>query len=250
MKPEITVEEYIKIREDVAAFLDEKKKNRVSSYDRLPDGKHRRIVFNNANKLYNKSKLLEPSISKDLISLLEDGVSELKSFDHRLKDMESIKRKIISDSKDYDGSYQRAADNITDAIRYTFVLPGDEYVSKVDEYLHKLESMGYVVIDFKNRWGKKYYQGYNVILECPSPYNKEVFEVQFHTPYGYQIKEGSTRDLYQVVRDDDISPEVVELKQKANKLRRIFQKSVPIPEGAIEYNYDSDIYINGMGGSK
>ena len=230
MIPEITVEEYIKIREEVAAFLDEKKKNHITSYDRLPDGKHRRIVFNNANKLYNKSKLLEPSISKDLISLLGDGIGELKSFDHRLKDMESIKRKIISDSKDYDGSYQRAADNITDAIRYTFVLPDDEYVSKVDEYLHKLEGIGYV--------------------ECPSPNEKEVFELQFHTPYGYQIKEGSTRDLYQVVRDDDISPEVIELKQKANKLRRIFQKSVPIPNGAIEYNYDPEIYINGKGGKR
>ena len=83
MKPEITVEEYIKIREDVAAFLDEKAKQHITSYDRLPDGKHRRIVFNNANKLYNKSKLIEPSISKDLISLLEDGISELKSFDHK-----------------------------------------------------------------------------------------------------------------------------------------------------------------------
>ena len=248
MNSEITVEEYIKIREDVAAFLEEKEKKQISSYDKLPNDKHRRVVFDNANLVYQRAKLIEPSISKDLSSLLEDGISEFKSFNHRLKDMESLKRKIISDSKDYEGSYLRAARNITDSVRYTIVLGEEDYVLKTDEYLHKLEDMGYTVIEFRNRWGKPLYQGFNVILECPN--HEDVFELQFHTPMGYQIKEGSTRDLYQVARDDDTSPEVIELKQRADKLRRIFQGRVTIPKGAIEYDYNSEIKVNVVGGKK
>lgn len=249
MEPVITVEEYLSIREEVTSFLEEKAKNRISSYDKFPDEKHRRIVLDNANLVYQRSKLIEPSISKDLSSLLEDGISEFRSFEHRIKNIEGLKRKIISDSKEYEGSYLRAAKNICDGVRYTIVLSEEEYVLKVDEYLHKLEDMGYGVVDFKNNWGKPYYQGFNVRIETPS--GEDIFELQFHTPYGYQIKEGSTRDLYQVVRDEDISKEAIELKKKADKLRRIFQGSVPVPKEAKEYKYDPERYINNsMGGKK
>lgn len=247
MEPEITIDEYIKIREDVTTFLEERAKNNISSYDRLPTDKHRQIVLKNAELVYDRSRLIEPGISKDLSTLIEDGISEFKSLDHRLKDIEGLKRKIISDSKDYEGSFSTAAKNLRDGVRYTIVLPDELYVFKTDEYLHKIEDMGYIIEEFKNCWGKPLYQGFNVIIKCPS--SDDCFELQFHTPFGYQIKEGSTRDLYQVVRDDDMSSEVIELKKKANKLRRIFQGSVPIPEGAKEYSYSSDKKLS-VGGFK
>ena len=238
MELEITVEEYLRIREDVTTFLEEKAKTNITSFDRLPTKQHQKIVLKNAELVYEKSKIIEPIITSNLFGLYEEGISEFKSLEHRIKDIEGIKRKIISDSKDYDGSYSDAASNLRDGVRYTIVLPEELYVLKTDEYLHKLEDMGYVIEEFKNCWGKPLYQGFNVIIKCPE--TDDYFELQFHTPYGYQIKEGSTRDLYQVVRDDDMSKEVIELKKKANKLRRIFQASVPIPEGAKEYRFSSD----------
>jgi len=247
LEPEITVEEYIKIREDISSFLEERAKTNISSFDKLPTNKHKQIVLKNAEIVLEKSKLIEPTISKDLFTLTEFGISEFKSLEHRIKDLEGLKRKIISDSKDYEGSFSKAAEHLRDGVRYTIVLPDDMYVLKTDEYLHKIEDMGYTIEEFKNCWGKPLYQGFNVIIKCPN--TDDCFELQFHTPFGYQIKEGSTRDLYQVVRDDDISPEVIELKQKANKLRRIFQGSVPIPDGAKEYDYNSDKRLN-MGGLK
>ena len=247
MELEITVEEYLKIREDVAVFLEERAKNNTTSFDRLPTKQHKKIVLKNAELVYEKSKLIEPIITRDLFTLLEEGISEFKSLNHRLKDLEGLKRKIISDSKDYDGSFSDAASNLRDGVRYTIVLPDELYVLKTDEYLHKIEDMGYNVIEFKNCWGKPLYQGFNVIIKCPN--TECFFELQFHTPYGYQIKEGSTRDLYQVVRDDDMSLETIELKKRANKLRRIFQRSVPIPYGAKEYNYSSERKLN-VGGFK
>ncbi len=238
MNSDITVEEYLRIREDVASFLEEKRKNQVTTFDKLPSDRHKKVVLDNANLVYQRSKLIEPSISKDLSDLIEPNLSEFRSFDHRIKNLESLKRKIIADSREYEGSYLRAANNLCDGVRYTIVIPDDLYVSKCDEYLHKLESMGYEVVDFKNNWGKPFYQGFNVRISCPS--GSDIFELQFHTPYGYQIKEGSTRDLYQVVRDEDVSYEAIELKKKANKLRKLFQSSVNVPIGALEYNYDPE----------
>ena len=46
-----------------------------------------------------------------------------------------------------------------------------------------------------------------------------------------------------------MSPEVIELKKKANKLRRIFQGKVPIPNGAIDYDYNPEMELN-KGGMK
>lgn len=242
MEPEITVDEYLRTREDVSAFLEAKSKSNITSFDKLPDERHKKIVLDNAKAVYERSKLIEPSISKDLSILLSEIGGEFKSFDHRIKEIEGLKRKIIADSREYKGSYSRAAHNLCDGVRYTIVIDDLEYVSKVDLFLHKLEELEYLVIDFKNNWGKELYQGFNVRICCPN--GNDIFELQFHTPYGYDIKEGSTRDLYRVVRDDDISPSVIELKKRCNKLRKIFQKSVKIPIGALDYDFEHIEKIN------
>lgn len=236
MDSEITIDEYMEIREDVSAFLETKRKNHVTSYDKLPDERHKKVVLDNAKVVYEKSKLIEPTISKNLDNLLQKIGGEFRGLEHRIKDIEGLKRKIIADSKEYEGSYSRAAHNICDGVRYTIILDDSVYVTKADLYLHRLEELGYLVVDFKNNWGKDFYQGFNVRLSCPN--SSEIFELQFHTPYGYQIKEGSTRDLYQVVRDDDNSKEVIELKKKCNKLRRLFQRSVKVPLGALDYDFE------------
>lgn len=240
LKPEMNAEEYFEIREEVSAFLEEKNRKKISAFDKLSSN-HKRVVLDNANLVYARSKLIEPAISRDLLSIIDSSVSEFKSFEHRLKTLESLKRKIIADSKEYEGSYLRAANNICDGVRYTIVIDDDMYVLKVDEYLHKLEDMGYFVVDFKNNWGKPFYQGFNVRICCPN--REDIFELQFHTMYGYHIKEGSTRDLYQVVRDEDMSKRAIELKKKANRLREFFQKTVRIPNMALEYDFSSRIRL-------
>ncbi len=231
---ELTVDEYLEIRYEVQIYLQSKiHKESPSLFDEL-DEENKKIVSDYAKSIYEKSKLLEPSISSDLASLLEPNISQFASFSNRLKTMEGLKRKIISDSKDYNGSYYRATHNICDSIRYTILIPDDFYVTKVDEYLHRIEDMGYQVLEVKNNWGKPYYQGINVRIGTLD--KKEIFELQFHTPFGYQIKEGSTRDLYEVVRDINAP---ANLARQADKLRRIFQSRVKAPNGAIGYEYDS-----------
>ena len=88
------------------------------------------------------------------------------------------------------------------------------------------------------------FKGINVRLVAKN--NEDIFEIQFHTPIAYKIKEGdneasrkySTRSLYQVSRDDS-APEWLRLK--ADKLRIYLQQFIEVPNGALEYNYNPEI---------
>jgi len=233
-KDEITVSEYSRIRQEISEYLDEKKFKKIpSSFDKLPDN-HQQVVTDYANLIYEKAKILEPSISRDLNELISDGNAYFTSFEHRLKTLHSLKRKIIADSKDYNGSYYRASHNICDSIRYTLLIEDNSYVVVVNDYLHNLEEMGYEVIDFKNNWGDEFYQGINVRIVAKN--KEDIFEIQFHTPFGYEIKEKCTRDLYEVIRDPYSS---ASLKIDANKLRKLFQKQVVPPPGVLDYQFES-----------
>ena len=231
-----TYEKYSKIREDVYHYLHSPEYlKRKTDYKAL-SFEHKQIVDMVVQEVYERAISIEPHISEDLKNLVINENSKLVSFEHRLKTIASLQRKIIADSKDYNGSYKRAAYNICDSVRYTIVIPDDEYILKVDEYLHRLESMGYDVIDVKNNWGKPAYQGINVRLAVSE--NNDLFELQFHTPVGYQIKEGNTRDLYQVIREESAP---LELKTRANNLRILLQTKVIAPVDALGYQYDSEI---------
>lgn len=198
-----------------------------------------------SKEVYNHAKSIEPGITND-IRLLAGNTSGtllgkinpetgLVNPSHVLKEKSSIERKIIGDSVAYQGNYVLASKNIRDTVRYTIIYEEDKYIECVDKFLHMIEDMGYFDIEIKNNWGKPVCQGINVKLR-----NKEgtFFEIQFHTPYGHHVKEGCTRKLYRVIRDEEADSR---LKFLANKLRKILQSSVKAPVGAIEYQFVSDI---------
>ena len=231
-----TYEKYSKIREDVYHYLHSPEYlKRKTDYKAL-SFEHKQIVDMVVQEVYERAKSIEPHISEDLKNLVINENSKLVSFEHRLKTIASLQRKIIADSKDYAGSYRRAAYNLADSVRYTIVIPDDEYILKVDEYLHRLESMGYDVVDVKNNWGKPAYQGINVRFAVGG--ENDLFELQFHTRKGYHIKEKNTRDLYQVIREETAP---FELKVRANELRILLQTTVVAPIGALDYQYESEV---------
>lgn len=240
---ELTREECLEIDRQVKEYLEERELKRYpSEYDLLSTADKLRVLFY-SKLVRKKAEAIEEDITKDLKVLETSGIGELKSLNHRLKSMPSILEKIVSDSEDYDNSYERAANNICDAVRYTFVIDDSLYTDKVDECLHNLEDLGYEVIDLKNKWESKEYKGINVRIVAKN--KKDVFELQFHTPLAYRIKEGdgkttkgSTRDLYRVSRDK-MAPKW--LRIKADRLRVYLQSFINIPEGVIGYTYDPDV---------
>ena len=218
------------------------KREYLTYYDNLISS-DKMLVLTYAKLVEKRARKAEVEISEDLVSF-QNEIGTLMGFEHRIKPFNSILEKIISDSHDYDGSYERAAKNINDSVRYTFVIPDSDYILKIDECLHKLEELGYQIIELKNKWGSLEFKGINVRLVDKK--NENIFEIQFHTPMAYMIKEGiddktkekSTRTLYQVSRDLN-APEWLRLK--ADKLRIFLQTFINVPEGALDYMYDYDI---------
>ena len=226
----------------VKDYLRRRDEENLTEFDKLSETDQYRVLVSSM-LLKKRAEAVVSEITNDLLDI-ECNIGVLKGLEYRLKPFSSIVEKTISDSVDYNGSYERAARNINDSIRFTFVIPDDIYVLKIDECLHTLESMGYQVIEFKNKWNKLEYKGISARLTDKK--NDNIFEIQFHTPLAYKIKEGddlesqehSTRSLYRVSRDDG-APEWLRLK--VDKLRIYLQSFIETPEGALDYMYDSQI---------
>ena len=66
-----SVEEYFEIRDDVQEYLNSDTYKNNSSYQRL-NSSHKKVVSNYANLVYENSKLIEPTISRDMQILVSD----------------------------------------------------------------------------------------------------------------------------------------------------------------------------------
>lgn len=186
-----------------------------------------------------RAKFYSNIITNELLSLQEEHVSYFVELDQRLKKRERIIEKIVQKMNIDNMSIKDASNGIKDSLRYTIVVDDCVYVEKVDEYLRKIEDMGYKVVNLKNKWGDEFYQGINVFFADELGFK---FEIQFHTPNGYTIKEGKLRDVYTIIRDEN-SPE--DLVKKCNEIRKYYQAQVRIPKGAMDYQYSSYVKKRG-----
>lgn len=174
-------------------------------------------------------------LTKKLLLLQEENISYFIELDQRLKKRERIIEKVIQKIEVDNMELRAAVYHVSDVLRYTIIIDDDYYTEKVDEYLHKIESLGYNVDKFKNKWGDEHYQGINVSFKDDGDF---IFEVQFHTPNGYAIKEGKLRNVYNIIRDKDSPSELV---LKSNAIRKFYQAQVKIPKNAKEYQFESSI---------
>ena len=176
---------------------------------------------NLADEIYDHAAEVEPTITSQLKSL-ENDQAKLIGLEHRLKTKESLSRKILKDAHDMEVTPQEAASTIHDAIRYTFVIDEDSYVTK-----------GNTLTAFKNYWAddSRAYQGINTNFKDA---NGTVFELQFHTPESFDTKESKTHDLYEIIRDENsTAEEKAEATQKHDELFKL----IPVPEGVRDLQY-------------
>lgn len=185
-----------------------------------------------AQQLYNAASVEEPLVTAQLKALESDKV-HLEGLEYRLKTVESLSRKIVSDAHDMEISLSEAANNIHDGLRYTFTIDEQEYVAKTRLIMDTLIANGNSVYKFKNYWAKKDvdYQGINVILRSKDGF---IYEVQFHTPMSYYVKGEKTHKYYEIIRSETSTAEE---KAEASKKQAEEYKQIPIPKGVEEISY-------------
>ena len=145
----------------------------------------------------------EPEVTKEMEELSEETGARLSGLKHRVKPLNSMKRKVIADAKEQNITHAEAVEGITDVLRYTMVYDKpEEFTQDVKDVESSLKSKGYKRYDskYKNYFGPdSVYEGYNTVWTNPSG---RTFELQFHTETSLKIKEVNHK-LYQKFRVSD-----------------------------------------------
>lgn len=175
---------------------------------------------------YNKIAANEPPITADMKDTAIKSETNMAGLENRLKSKESFLRKIKTDS---DGAIDLKAidDTISstnDVIRYTFEADADSLVEKYGQINNVLSEKDYTLVKVKNFWIDKRnpYNGINCIYKSSSG---QGFEIQYHTPEGFELKNGRVHQLYEEMRLDGADPKrrmelMTEMQVLFSKLKR------------------------------
>lgn len=134
-----------------------------------------------------------------LSGLAAKNGGQMEGLEYRLKDTDSLARKIQADSQDKGISLDEAASSIYDVSRYTMVFDNDNFSESTQNVLSDLEADGFTVVQVKNTLKDRnaQYRGVNVKVEKDGVKS----EVQFHTPESTSAKK-KNHEIYSVFREE------------------------------------------------
>lgn len=185
----------------------------------------------NVARVWKGFSKYEPAISTDMKNVAKQVGGKLEGFDFRLKTHDSFQRKVSSDHKELTESGKTAskedvAKGIKDAVRYTVMTDGDNLTDAYHKTVKQLEGQGYKHHRTKNTWGntENPYRGVNSIFKSPSGVE---FEVQFHTPESFDMKQNKIHHIYEEYRADGTTPE---RKKELNDQMFAMSDSLKVPK--------------------
>ena len=150
-----------------------------------------------ATTLRNRVIAVEPSVTGMVQDLAKMNGGELVGLKNRVKSTDSLARKIESDAnKDYNGDHNKAAANISDAIRYTMTMDEANYTDGLGRVTKTLEASGFDM-RVKNFWqAGDPYDGANI----KAIKNGVAVEIQVHTKASLDVKDTKLHDIYDEYR--------------------------------------------------
>ena len=88
---------------------------------------------------------------------------------------------------------------MNDVIRYTMVSSPKDLVKNLNKTKKLFDNDSYKLLRVKNSWTNKdmAYKGVNCVFQSP---NGEKFEVQFHTPESFSMKQNELHKMYEEQR--------------------------------------------------
>lgn len=147
---------------------------------------------------------LDDGALTDLLELLvPQAGGVLVGLDHRIKSVDSLKRKLTDMiSLDPDLDMEDAAQQIFDTLRFTVAAEPAQYRAVLDALLAGLTRQHVTVSAVRNTWAGPGYRGINVRLEAGV---NQRFEIQFHTRDSYAAAK-ATRGQYEELRLSSTTP--------------------------------------------
>jgi hypothetical protein len=150
-----------------------------------------------ARGVREKAVAAEPVITKLVEGIAQQAGAKLEGLSQRIKSTDSLARKIDQDAEQgYQGDRKKAAEEISDANRYTIAVNDTDYADTLNSAVTAFEATGWKV-RVKNFWQSgDPYDGVNIKAERDGI----KVEVQVHTPKSYQTKEKALHDIYKEYR--------------------------------------------------
>jgi hypothetical protein len=172
--------------------------------DKAPEQGQSREAIREAQRLRRDAEAVEPvvtSLIEGIAKSIDADFAELEgksSLVNRLKSTDSLARKIDQDAeKDHGGDREKAANTISDAVRYTLNLDDNNYADGVEKTIGAVEQTGWKVESVKNFWqAGDPYDGTNIKLSKDGV----KVELQLHTPTSHKVKEVDLHDDYEKYR--------------------------------------------------
>lgn len=172
---------------------------------------------------YDKAVLNEPDITAQVKKVAESISMEPLGLEFRIKGKDSYLRKIRTNYKPDGNEYE-----INDILRYTYGADGKNLSAKTLESIDKYSAIGYNTVRIKNSWldNDNPYNGINTIVQNP---DDQKFELQYHTPASFELKNGKLHELYEKQRliSDEESAEFISLKNQMFEL----SDQLTVPDG-------------------
>lgn len=160
---------------------------------------------------YDKAKAKEPAITRAVTDVAKEVGMDIAGLEYRIKSKESYLRKIESKYNPSGTEYE-----VKDILRYTYTASGDELTDKTLKSIDNFTKKGYNTSEVKNYWldDNNPYKGVNTVIRNT---DGQAFEVQYHTPESFALKNGEMHKLYEEWRLLDKSnpkANVIQLEMK------------------------------------
>ncbi|MBO5069462.1 MAG: minor capsid protein [Roseburia sp.] len=170
---------------------------------------------------YDKALRAELEISKTVKSIADMHEMDMAGFEYRLKGKDSFLRKIRSNYDPAGNVYE-----VKDIIRFTYTADPQYLAEKTLKCIDAYAEKGYNTIEVKNYWlnRRNPYNGINTVLKTP---DGQKFELQYHTPESYSVKDSMHADYEKWRVLDPASEEAKAMRKK------MFEQSqgMQVPEG-------------------
>lgn len=158
----------------------------------------------NIKKYYHGIAKNEPQITQAITKVVERAGGTLEGLEYRIKTLDSFIRKVDTDydialSEGQKITKLQISGKINDVIRYTAIQDVRSLYGMYKETMQYLQNMGYSLIKVKNTWNDALsaYKGVNTVLKSPTG---QAFELQFHTPESFDMKQNKLHKYYEELR--------------------------------------------------
>ena len=182
-----------------------------------------------ASTVHKQAAKRVAKVESDVKEAAAKTSAQMYGLEHKQKTLESIARKIATDAHEKGISYEDAASDIKDAIRFTTLSSDSDFVKNYETFKSAMADKGYEELRCKNYWslyneGKAKHKQVTSVFGEPGGYR---FEVQFQTPSSIDAKEKKTK-LYEEVRKEGVS---TERKNEIVKAMEQLAETVSDPKG-------------------